>query len=452
MIVNQINLQHCKAATAELSRRFGLNHFDIALIQEPYIYNDKVRGFDSGGNIVYFPNEEKPRTCIYINKNLKYVPLPEFCSGDETTIKLMLQEDAGNETEVIICSAYFPFDSTSPPPSEIILNLVNFCKLNNKQLILGCDANAHHTAWSSSNTNQRGLDICDFILRNNLKILNKNDEPTFINSLRCEVLDITICTPFIEHKVSNWHVSDEITLSDHRCIAFCIKSLKPSKIFFRNAKKTDWNEYRSLIAEDLHKSDKSLKNLNLSYIGNVEEYANFLHKTITLAYEKSCPLKSNKSNRQCEWFSNHLATLRKKIRKLWNKSKKKIKMGLLKDPAVILYRSSLTEYNKQINRAKVESWRRKCNEIESIEECSRLQKLLSKQKHENIGPFKKPDNSYSQNITENLEILLKTHFPNSVVIRNTPDRSNNYINFPQSNENTELINTIVTDNRISRWR
>jgi ribonuclease HI len=449
MIVNQINLQHCKAATAELSRRFGLGHFDIALIQEPYIYNDKVRGFDSGGNIVYYPNDEKPRTCIYLNKNLKYIPLPEFCSGDETTIKLLLQEDAGNETEVIICSAYFPFDSTSPPPSETITNLVNYCKSNNKQLILGCDANAHHTAWSSSNINQRGLDICDFLLRNNLKILNKNDEPTFVNSIRCEVLDITICTPFIENKISNWHVSDEITLSDHRCIIFSIRSLKNSNIQFRNVKKTDWNKYRSIIAEDLCESKNELRNLNLFSTEMVEEYANFLHSKIISAYKISCPLKSNKSNRQCEWFNNHLAMLRKKTRKLWNKSKKKIKLGLFNDPVVILYKSSLTEYNKQINKAKVESWRRKCNEIESIEECSRLQKLLSKQKHENTGPFKKPDNSYSKSISENLEILLKTHFPNSVVIKSTLDRRSNHIRIPQNSENIELVNTIVTDDRIS---
>ena len=54
-------------------------------------------------------------------------------------------------------------------------------------------------------------------LAQNLNILIKGNEPSFIISNRKEVTELTLVTDKTADLVSNWYVSDEISLSDHRC-------------------------------------------------------------------------------------------------------------------------------------------------------------------------------------------------------------------------------------------
>jgi hypothetical protein len=53
------------------------------------------------------------------------------------------------------------------------------------------------------------------LVSTNLNILNKGNKPTFVISNRKEVTDLTLGTDKIGDLVTNWHVSDEISLSDH---------------------------------------------------------------------------------------------------------------------------------------------------------------------------------------------------------------------------------------------
>jgi len=53
------------------------------------------------------------------------------------------------ERRLVGCSAYLPYDSEGPPPSREMEQLVLYCKKENLRLIVGCDSNAHHTAWAA---------------------------------------------------------------------------------------------------------------------------------------------------------------------------------------------------------------------------------------------------------------------------------------------------------------
>jgi hypothetical protein len=64
----------------------------------------------------------------------------------------MTYTSGGSCEELIITSAYFPYDSDEPLPTrELMLQ-------QGKHLIDGCDANAHHIlrVWQSTGTNYRG--------------------------------------------------------------------------------------------------------------------------------------------------------------------------------------------------------------------------------------------------------------------------------------------------------
>lgn len=59
--------------------------------------------------------------------------------------------------------------------------------------LLNCaDANAHHTHWGSTDANERGEYLLNFILHCCLLICNKGNERTFVTRTRSEALDITL--------------------------------------------------------------------------------------------------------------------------------------------------------------------------------------------------------------------------------------------------------------------
>jgi hypothetical protein len=66
----------------------------------------------------------------------------------------------------------------------------------------------------------------EYLVNTNLSILNKGNEPTFVISNRKEVIDLTLGIDKIRDLVTNWHVSDEISLSDHRYILFQVGDME----------------------------------------------------------------------------------------------------------------------------------------------------------------------------------------------------------------------------------
>jgi hypothetical protein len=100
-----------------------------------------------------------------------------------------------------------------------------------KQLIIGCDANAHHILWGRTGTNPSGESFMRYLASLNLNILNQGNEPTFVIHNRKEVIDFVLGTNKIGNLVHNWHVSDEPSLSDHRYICFEIGNIDITSYF-----------------------------------------------------------------------------------------------------------------------------------------------------------------------------------------------------------------------------
>jgi splicing factor 45 len=71
--------------------------------------------------------------------------LLEFCSRD-ATVRITYTYSRGHK-ERIVASAYLPYDSDEPQPTNEVRDITEYCHSRKKQLIIGCDANAHHTLW-----------------------------------------------------------------------------------------------------------------------------------------------------------------------------------------------------------------------------------------------------------------------------------------------------------------
>ena len=96
----------------------------------------------------------------------------------------------GPEKWLVACFVYLPYDSRDPPPLKEFEELVHFCEAENLHLVMGCDSNAHHTVWGSTNCNDREVAVVEFLNSTNLEILYQGNDPTFCSGRRLEVIDI----------------------------------------------------------------------------------------------------------------------------------------------------------------------------------------------------------------------------------------------------------------------
>ncbi|XP_045464410.1 uncharacterized protein LOC123673777 [Harmonia axyridis] len=242
-----INLQHSKAASSALCWRTSRRHVDIGLIQEPWINGGQVRGLPNKVyQSIYCDKAVSPRALIILRRGLTCLPLTEFLTRDLAAALVEVRTE-NIKRQLVIASGYFPGDAISPPPEEV-QRLIEWCRIEKKQLILGCDANAHHKVWGSTDINHRGEDLLDFLFSTNIEIVNVGNSPTFMNAIRREVIDLTLATPFIAGMVKNWRVSEEPSMSDHMAIEFNVEATASADVECRIPRKTDWELYIDIIS------------------------------------------------------------------------------------------------------------------------------------------------------------------------------------------------------------
>ena len=85
---------------------------------------------------------------------------------------------------------------------------------------MGCDSNPHHAAWGSTNCNDRGESLHEFLNSTNVEILNRGNESTFCNASKQEVTAITLGSYGLLESITGWEVSRKPSLLDHRHILF----------------------------------------------------------------------------------------------------------------------------------------------------------------------------------------------------------------------------------------
>jgi hypothetical protein len=104
--------------------------------------------------------------------------------------------------ELIVPSAYLPYDSDEPPPAKEMRDITDHYQSRKEERIFGCGANAHHILWGRTSIKPRGDSPMEFPVCSNLNILNHGNEPTFVVCNR-KVTDLTLGSNKIGDLVSN---------------------------------------------------------------------------------------------------------------------------------------------------------------------------------------------------------------------------------------------------------
>ena len=308
----QANLQHSTAASGILTRTVGVKGIDMALVQEAWYREDCIRGLNLPGYTLYSAGgKERPRACI-LSRNMNTWMLPGFSCRDLVAILVKYNEN-GAEKRLVICSAYLPFDSEDPPPSRELEELVRYCESEDLYLIVGCNSNAHHDAWGSTNCNSRGESLLEFLNSSNLEILNQGKEPTFCNTVRQEVIDITLGSYGLIESIVGWEISREPSLSD-RHILFTLRGsiLAP---LIRNPRGTDWGSFR----EDLRGKLERGPEMSMKDEAGLGLAVQWIQQALVTAYEDNCPPRYVKKGRKTLKWTPRLESLGKEVRRLFNR-------------------------------------------------------------------------------------------------------------------------------------
>lgn len=77
-----------------------------------------------------------------------------FSNGDPTVVP--------GEARVKTVLVYMPYDG-SDQPGEKVRELGDISSRRGLKLVLGCDANEHHSQWGSADNNKKGESVFDFI-------------------------------------------------------------------------------------------------------------------------------------------------------------------------------------------------------------------------------------------------------------------------------------------------
>jgi hypothetical protein len=151
----------------------------------------------------------------------------------------------------------------------------------------------------------------------NLSILNKGNEPTVVITNRKEVIDLTLGTDKIGDLVTNWHVSDKISLSDHRYIVFQVGHLEVTMLIYRNPKRTNWESYRQDLKVNIGVVPRVIHS-----VWDAELAADLLQHAILLSYHQNCPARVALSRSTVPWWNKQLSCLKASTGWLFNLAKR----------------------------------------------------------------------------------------------------------------------------------
>lgn len=398
---SQINLQHCKSASAILARSMARLQTHIALIQEPWLYRGRIRGLTTSGDLFVGTSEGDARACICI-KGINGLLLQELSSRDCTTVRIEYEDEEGRMKTVVISSAYLPHDEDAP--TLVVKKVVEYCRRKNLDLIIGSDANAHHEAWGSTDINDRGAVLLEYINGTQMDIVNQGNEPTFITSNRREVLDLTLASMNIRGYIHGWKVEQEPSMSDHRTITFGIQCKKPKVEYKRNPKETNWETYTVELAERL----RTLK----GRYGTDEDLEHTLQevcRALIGTYENNCSLKPGRQYNSTPWWNRTLEAKRLEVRKAFNRAKKK-----RTSEGWAVHKDAQRDFKRELEKAKAEKWQEFCSGMENLADTAKLARILTKDNSVRLRCLKDGTGRYMETEEDTLTLLLKASFPDFV--------------------------------------
>ena len=449
--VKQINMQKKKSACRTYFQELKNN--EILIGQEPYFHKNKLVSVPNSHKSFTPYHKDTPRVCIILPielGKLSYTMTP-FCNRDMITVKCNLK----NRSDVLLCSLYMGHEPNKP---EICLNtvekmskLVEFSKTKNIPLIMGADSNGHHTLWNSFKQNdRRGILLAQLIERLNLTVANKGKKPTFLNSRgHKSIIDITMSNKKGDNLISNWRVSSDTSLSDHKMIVFNVDLGNKWESYERRFKDMDTEKYKTAVGKLL--ASKPIRARTGKYKrSNIDESVKYINKVLNNALDETCPMIKITHKSKVPW-TRDLNKLKIKAKQTKNSAiaahSKKASLST-EEIAAINAEQTATEaiYKKAIIEQDRKAYREYCSNISHSKNLAKVPKKKSQQ-WEQLNVLRKADGSYTEESSDTLEVLAAEHFPTDTQPGPLTPRTNEPF---ESSEDQNTICEIFHSTRMDR--
>ena len=200
-----------KTQSGEVTGRGG--SFMVSINEPAHTTKGYLRDLSKEHTIIQAKGVVNPRAAIFASKDLDLWPVTEYTTRD--VVPCLWVTGKKNLPEIVVVSVYMENNIKLKGPNKSVWpkefeNLVTFCARNKKPILVLSDSNAHSEWWGSPESNKRGEELEEFILKNGLLVLNRGSEPTFVNALSKSHVDIALCSPELKRLIKNWHVNNKL--------------------------------------------------------------------------------------------------------------------------------------------------------------------------------------------------------------------------------------------------
>ena len=213
-------------ATPQGQKRGAAPEGFLYALQEPAVFNGRIVNIK---NVIQIMDTKcmkrkkhpaNPRAAIICSIHLNMWPVAELCTRD-MAVGLLEGSTLG---DIYVVSLYCDGESKKAVPDEF-RRLNRLAKKENKQILMLMDSNSHsETYWSSKKTCSRGREWDSFLNNNqHLVVANIGDHFTFMSKRGQTIIDVTIATPQVTERISQWGVVDCIPNSDHLAIEMLLQ-------------------------------------------------------------------------------------------------------------------------------------------------------------------------------------------------------------------------------------
>lgn len=213
----QINLHGSRVATSAAIGYIESNGIQLALLQDFHQNKktSKITGVNYNNWAVTKTKDNRSAILTYTGTN------PIMLKELTYTTAILLEN---NKEKITVINSYAPPQAEFNDILDEIEEVINITK---GEILLTGDFNAHSQQWGYADIDQRGNSMTDFMLQHSLFLVNPPGAPPSFHTVRgTKELkgwpDLTMSTIKLKDSITNWEISDDESLSDHRYIKFQI--------------------------------------------------------------------------------------------------------------------------------------------------------------------------------------------------------------------------------------
>ena len=309
----QINTHKAQLAAIELHNSLEVEQA-IAMITEPYTYNNRMVGIPTGYKPFIYTaavSDPKPRAAILLPHGVEAVQLDQFCTRDSLVLAIALTTG-----KLILCSAYLDILQDVVP--AWLENMVVYAENEGTRILLGIDTNAHSQLYGPD-TNRRGEKLEEFIFTHGLFVENIGMVPTYEvyrhNQDIQTHIDATLTRG--EIKILDWNVDRSYNASDHNTIRWEIPDEIPPLPLVRPWHKAKWDVFTKEMAK------KTLEYPEVFTEKKIDRMTARFTEAVTSSLEAACPLReASKGKKKTEWYTEELRLLAGRVRHQYHTAKR----------------------------------------------------------------------------------------------------------------------------------